>query len=72
MSEKFLIKGIGICASNANYFKGTVEYPSNLNWGVVNITALIKEYFNLPVVLTNDANAAAIGEMKFGAAKRYE
>jgi len=61
--------GIGIGAPNANYFKGTVEQPPNLNWGVVNILKILKQYYDLPSAITNDANAAAIGEMQFGAAK---
>jgi len=61
--------GIGIGAPNANYFKGTIEQPPNLNWGVVNILEILKEYYDLPSAITNDANAAAIGEMQFGAAK---
>jgi len=64
------IKGIGIGAPNGNYFKGTVESAPNLKWkGIINFTELFKEHFDLPVILTNDANAAAIGEMVFGAAK---
>ncbi|MBN1633846.1 MAG: ROK family protein [Ignavibacteria bacterium] len=62
--------GIGIGAPNGNYYKGTVENAPNLKWkGVIPLADMIKEFFNLPVVLTNDANAAAIGEMIFGAAK---
>ena len=61
--------GIGVGAPNANYYKGTVEQPPNLNWGLVNVIEMIKKYSSLPIVITNDANAAAIGEMIFGAAK---
>lgn len=61
--------GIGIGAPNANYYKGTVEQAPNLNWGFVNVLDIVKKYSNLPTVITNDANAAAIGEMIFGAAK---
>lgn len=61
--------GIGIGAPNANYYKGTVEQPPNLNWGTVNVLDLVKKYFDIPAAITNDANAAAIGEMQFGAAK---
>lgn len=61
--------GIGIGAPNANYYRGTVELPPNLNWKIVNLVALVKKYYDLPVALTNDANAAAIGEKIFGAAK---
>lgn len=61
--------GIGIGAPNANYYKGTVELPPNLNWGIVDILAIVKKYYDVPAAITNDANAAAIGEFKFGAAK---
>ncbi len=63
------IIGVGIGAPNANYYKGTVENPVNLNWGVVDVVNLVKKYIDLPIFITNDANIAAIGEMKFGAAK---
>ena len=69
ISDKYFLVGIGIGAPNANYYKGTVELPPNLNWGVVNIIEIVKQYYDLPVAITNDANAAAIGEMEFGAAK---
>jgi glucokinase len=61
--------GIGIGAPNANYYKGTVEMPPNLKWGTVNVLEIVKQYYDLPSAITNDANAAAIGEMTFGAAK---
>jgi glucokinase len=67
--SKFNLIGIGIGAPNANYYKGTVELPPNLNWGIVNILDIVKLHYDLPCAITNDANAAAIGEMKFGAAK---
>jgi glucokinase len=64
------IKGIGIGAPNGNYYKGTVEYAPNLNWkGIVPLAQLVKDKFDLPAALTNDANAAAVGEMQYGAAK---
>lgn len=67
---EFDIKGIGIGAPNGNYFKGTVEHAPNLRWkGVINFAELFREHFDIPVILTNDANAAAIGEMMYGAAK---
>lgn len=61
--------GIGIAAPSANHFKGTIETPSNLKWGKVNFVAIIKKYFDVPVVITNDANAAALGEYKYGLGK---
>src|SRR6186713_3533152 len=64
------IKGIGVGAPNGNYYTGTIEYAPNLPWqGIIPLANLIKEKFKLPVTLTNDANAAAIGEMMYGAAK---
>ncbi len=64
------LKGIGIGAPNANYYNGTVEFPPNLKWdGVTELVKMIQQYYEIPVAITNDANAAAIGEMKFGAAK---
>jgi glucokinase len=64
------LRGIGIGAPNGNYYKGTVEYPPNLPWkGVSSIVDKLKIYFDVPMVLTNDANAAAIGEMIYGGAK---
>ena len=64
------IKGIGIGAPNGNYYSGTIEYAPNLHWkGVIPISDLITKKFNLPSSLTNDANAAAVGEMMYGAAR---
>lgn len=64
------IKGIGVGAPNGNYYTGTIEYAPNLPWkGIIPMAKLIENKFKLPVTLTNDANAAAIGEMKYGAAK---
>lgn len=69
LEERYTLNGIGVGAPNANYYKGTVENPPNLKWGVVNIAEIIKSDFDLPVAVTNDANACAIGEMLFGAAR---
>ena len=64
------IKGIGVGAPNGNYYTGTIEYAPNLPWkGIIPLAKLMRNKFNLPVTLTNDANAAAIGEMMYGAAK---
>lgn len=64
------IKGIGIGAPNGNYYTGNIEYAANLVWqGIVPLAKLMEAKFKLPVVVTNDANAAAIGEMMYGAAK---
>src|SRR3984885_796357 len=64
------IRGIGVGAPNGNYYTGTVEYAPNLPWkGIIPLAKLIQNKFKLPTTLTNDANAAAIGEMTYGAAK---
>ena len=64
------IKGMGIGAPNGNYYTGNIELAPNLPWkGIVPFAKLFHERLGIPVVLTNDANAAAIGEMTFGVAK---
>jgi len=64
------IKGIGVGAPNGNYYTGTVEYAPNLPWkGIIPLAKMLQDKFKLPVILTNDANAAAEGEMIYGAAK---
>ena len=67
IKEPFEIVGMGIGAPNANFYRGTIEHAPNLVWkGVVPIVDHLKEKTSLPVYLTNDANAAAIGEMIYG------
>ncbi len=64
------IKGIGIGAPNGNYYTGTIEFAPNLPWkGVIPLAALFEQRLGIPTALTNDANAAAIGEMTYGAAR---
>lgn len=65
------IKGIGVGAPNGNYFNGCIEFAPNLPWkGKIPLAQLISEKVGgIPVALTNDANAAAIGEMTYGAAR---
>jgi glucokinase len=64
------IKGVGIGAPNGNPFRGTIEYAPNLKWkGVVPLVEYVTERFKLPTVINNDAKAAAIGEMTYGAAR---
>ena len=64
------IIGMGIGAPNGNYYTGTIDFAPNLKWeGIVHLVDLFKEYFKFPIYLTNDANAAAIGERIYGAAK---
>lgn len=64
------ISGIGIGAPNGNYYTGNIEYPANLKWrGIIPLAKMVSEKFALKVKLTNDANAAAMGEMMYGCAK---
>ena len=64
------IKGMGVGAPNGNYYNGTIEFAPNLPWkGVIPLAALFEEKIGVPTALTNDANAAAIGEMTYGAAR---
>lgn len=70
IEEPFELVGMGIGAPNANFYRGTIEHAANLIWkDVVPIVDRLKEKINLPIHLTNDANAAAIGEMIYGNAK---
>lgn len=66
------IRGVGVGAPNGNYYKGTIEFAPNLAWahGVVPFAeALTAKLGGMPVTLTNDANAAAMGEMAYGVAR---
>lgn len=64
------IRGIGVGAPNGNYYTGNIEYAPNLKWkGIIPFAQLITNKFGLPAALTNDANAAAMGEMMYGAAR---
>ncbi len=66
------IKAMGIGAPNGNYYNGTIEFAPNLSWGhdgVVPLAKLFSDRLGIPVALTNDANAAAIGEMTYGVAR---
>ena len=67
------IKAMGIGAPNGNYYNGTIEFAPNLSWaheGVVPLAQMFSDKLNgIPVGLTNDANAAAIGEMVYGVAR---
>ncbi|MEO9004595.1 MAG: ROK family protein [Ginsengibacter sp.] len=64
------IKGIGVGAPNGNYYTGMIEYAPNLHWkGIIPIAKLVTDQFNKTCTLTNDANAAAVGEMMYGAAR---
>lgn len=64
------IKGMGIGAPNGNFYTGNIEFAPNLPWkGVIKLSEHFQERIGVPVTVTNDANAAAIGEMTYGAAR---
>ena len=66
------IKAMGIGAPNGNYYSGTIEFAPNLSWGhngIVPLAKMFSDRLGVPVALTNDANAAAIGEMIYGVAR---
>ena len=70
LSTDFELMGVGIGAPNGNYYTGTIEYAPNLKWkGVIPLASMLSEKIGLPAFLTNDANAAAMGEMIYGNAK---
>lgn len=65
--------GIGVGAPNGNYYRGTIEFAPNLKWkGIIPLADLIHKKFGLTCKLTNDANAAAQGEMIYGCAKEMK
>jgi glucokinase len=63
------LRGIGIASPAANGLRGTIESPANLGWGTVNIMEMVRGHFSVPVAITNDANAALLGEQMFGVAR---
>ena len=64
------IRGMGIGAPNANYYTGTIENAANLEWkGSIPLAKMFSEKLGIPVAMTNDANAAAMGEMAYGVAR---
>lgn len=65
------IKAMGIGAPNANYYNGTIEQAPNIVWGkgIVPLADMFSKALGIPVAITNDANAAAIGEMTYGVAR---
>jgi len=68
------LQGIGVGAPNGNYYKGTIEHAPNLIWkGIIPFVDHFKKFVKAyPVTLTNDANAAAIGEKKYGGGKKMQ
>ena len=64
------IHAMGIGAPNGNYYSGSIEFAPNLPWkGKIPLAQMFSERLGIPVRLTNDANAAAMGEMQYGAAR---
>lgn len=71
--EKVELQGIGVGAPNSNYYSGSIEYAPNLNWkGVIPFAKLLGSRFSVPIAITNDANAAALGEMIYGSARNMK
>jgi glucokinase len=70
LDREVKILGIGVGAPNGNYYSGTIEHAPNLAWkGIIPFVKLMERQFRIPTVVTNDANAAALGEMLFGDAQ---
>jgi glucokinase len=70
LGKGYKVVGIGVGAANGNYYTGTIERATNLKWkDTLPLAQMFKDEFNIPCVLTNDANAAAVGEMIYGNAK---
>lgn len=67
------IRGVGVCAPNGNYYTGTISYAPNIAWAADGTVDFARDFSaalgGIPVSLTNDANAAAVGEMTYGAAR---
>ena len=67
------IKGIGLGAPNANYYRGTIEHAANLRWkGIIPVIKIVQDKLNVPAIITNDANAAAMGEAIYGNAQNMQ
>ena len=71
-NREYSLNGIGIGAPNGNHYTGMIQSPPNLSWGDIDIVSLFREKINCEILLTNDANAAALGEKSFGLAKNMD
>lgn len=70
LKGEYKVLGVGVGAANGNYYKGTIEHGTNLKWkGIIPLGEMLREALDMPVIVTNDANAAAVGEMIYGSAK---
>lgn len=73
VGQDLQIRGIGVGAPNGNFYSGTIEHAPNLDWkGIIPFVELMEKQFRIPTVVTNDANAAALGEMLFGDARELK
>lgn len=66
---KYVLMGVGVGAPNGNHFSGEIVNPPNIHWPTTNLVNLVQQHIDTKVQVTNDANAAALGEMQFGVAK---
>ncbi len=67
LEGEYKIVGVGIGAPNGNFYNGTIEDAPNLKWkGIIPFARMVQKYYDAPVRLTNDANAAALGEKVYG------
>jgi glucokinase len=70
LDRSYNLVGVGVGAANGNYYKGTIEHATNLKWkGIIPLADMLSKPLGVPVLVTNDANAAAVGEMVYGAAR---
>jgi glucokinase len=73
LNSDYRLLGIGVGAANGNYYRGTIEHATNLPWkGIIPLAEYLQDEFQVPALVTNDANAAAVGEMVYGAAKNMK
>lgn len=73
LDQAYHLVGVGVGAANGNYYKGTIEHATNLKWkGIIPLAELLSKPLHVPVLVTNDANAAAVGEMVYGAARNMK
>ena len=74
LNNQWKLKNIGVGVPNGNYYSGMVVDPPNLgqSWNEIDLVTLVKNYRDIPVKITNDANAAAMGEKFYGAAKEMK
>ena len=70
-NSNYELKGIGIGAPNGNHYTGLIQSPPNLSWGNVDIVSIFNKHFGCEVILTNDANAAALGENRAAILKNH-